>query len=347
MAKILYGVAGEGSGHASRAKEIINHLKDCGHEIKIVSYDRGFAVLSQYFEVEKIFGLNFAMENNQVRYLSTITKNLEKFPEAAKSIKKILKMIDEFPVQVVISDFEPISSIVSKIKKLPLICIDNQRIITKTKIDYPKKYILEASIAKIIINLDIAVKPKNFLITSFFKEETTDSRAFIFPPILRKEIFGISPQTNDYILVYLSSKSENLIKIFEKVDEKFIIYGFDKNENRNNIVFKKASSENFLNDLSDCKGVVANAGFALIAEALYLGKPYLALPIKGQFEQILNAHYLEKLGYGKHCECLDKKEIESFLRDLKKYRKNLENYKKENNSEIFKKIDELIGENSQ
>ena len=41
MAKIVYGVSGEESGHSSRAREMIKHLKQLGHTVKLVSYDRG------------------------------------------------------------------------------------------------------------------------------------------------------------------------------------------------------------------------------------------------------------------------------------------------------------------
>jgi uncharacterized protein (TIGR00661 family) len=44
--------------------------------------------------------------------------------------------------------------------------------------------------------------------------------------------------------------------------------------------------------------VIANSGFSLICEALYLGKPYLAIPVRHQFEQVLNAYYVDKMGYG-------------------------------------------------
>ena len=51
---------------------------------------------------------------------------------------------------------------------------------------------------------------------------------------------------------------------------------------------------------------------------------------------------VEKLGYGKYWDELNKERIESFLYNLDIYRKNLKRYKKENNAKIFKKIDELV-----
>jgi len=38
---------------------------------------------------------------------------------------------------------------------------------------------------------------------------------------------------------------------------------------------------------------------------VYLHKPLLSLPVVGQFEQVLNALYLEQLGYGMYAKALD------------------------------------------
>ena len=53
-----------------------------------------------------------------------------------------------------------------------------------------------------------------------------------------------------------------------------------------------------LQDLVGANAVIANAGFSLVSEALHLGKPYLAIPVKRQFEQVLNAYYVDKMNYG-------------------------------------------------
>ena len=43
-------------------------------------------------------------------------------------------------------------------------------------------------------------------------------------------------------------------------------------------------------------GVITGAGFETPAEALYLGKKLLCLPIRGQYEQLCNAAALKELG---------------------------------------------------
>lgn len=341
MSKILYGVAGEGSGHSSRAKVIIPYLLKQGHSIKVISYDRGYKNLSPYFDAKKIFGLHFHYENNEVKYAKTILKNLKKISIAVKSVKRVLKIIDDFKPDLVFSDFEPISCITANLKKLPLISLDNQHRITNTKIEYPSKYKKEAKAAQVVINM-IIFNAKAYLVTSFFKTKIIKPKTYLLPPLLKLEILNKKMCNKDYILVYLTSEFKGMIKILKNIDKKFIVYGFNRNQKAKNIIFKKPSQAEFLKDLASCQGIIANAGFTLITEALYLRKPYLALPLKGQFEQILNAYHLEKLGYGKYWDDLNKEKIEDFLANLSVYRKNLKKYKREDNSRIFKKIDELI-----
>lgn len=341
MAKILYGVAGEGSGHSSRAKEIIEYLQSKGHIIKVVSYDRGYKNLKPYYDVEEIFGLRLIYENNKVNSLKTVLKNISAIPEAGKSLDKVLRICDEFKPQIVFSDFEPISGIAANIKKIPLISIDNQHRLTNTAIEYPVKYKQDAEAAKAVTRL-IVYNTKACLVTSFHEAKVINNKTFLFPPILRKEVLAVKPTGGSYILVYLTSQFSGLIDVLKSINKKFIVYGFNQDKKEKNLVFKKASQTEFLKDLAGCEGVIANAGFSLMCEALYLRKPYLALPVKGQFEQVLNAHYLEKLGYGKHWDELNKERIEAFLFNINLYKNNLKKYKQNDNSKIFRKIDELI-----
>jgi uncharacterized protein (TIGR00661 family) len=341
MARILYGVCGEGSGHSSRAKEIIAHLKESGHQIKILSYDRGLKNLSQYFEVEEIAGLGFHYAKNEIQLIPTIIDNAIKIPAFQKSIQKALKIADEFKPQIVFSDFEPISCLLANAKKLPLISIDNQHRLTNTKIEYPKKYELQAQAAKAVTRAMI-FNSQACLVTSFDRPPVLNKKTFLFPPILRREILTAQPSDGDYILVYLTSPAQKILGLLEEIGKSFIIYGFNENKKDKNLTFKKADQENFLKDLAGCRAIVANAGFTLISEALYLGKPYLAWPAKNQFEQTLNAYYIDKLGYGKFSEDLNKEKVESFLLDLDRYKENLKSYPKDDNSKIFAKIDELI-----
>ncbi len=65
------------------------------------------------------------------------------------------------------------------------------------------------------------------------------------------------------------------------------------------IEYRPRSVDGFLDDLVGCAGVVTGGGFSLLSEAVYLHKPVLSVPLAGQFEQLMNARYLEREGYGK------------------------------------------------
>lgn len=341
MANILYGVAGEGAGHSSRAKEIIRYMLKEGHRVKVVSYDKGYKNISPHYDTTKIFGLHFAYKNNKVNYLPTVLKNLKRLPKAVKSINQVSKLAKDFGADIIFSDFEPISGIVAHTNKLPLISIDNQHRLTNMRIEYPKKYRAEAVTGKAVTRMMLA-GTKACLVTTFFKCDVSNKKTYLFPPILRDEILNKKTGEKSYILVYVTSPFAGLIDLLKTINKRFIVYGYGKALREKNLTFKMPSQTGFLDDLAQCEGVIANAGFTLITEALHLGKPYLALPVAGQFEQILNGYYLEKLGYGKFYDELNKERIEAFLYNLGLYRKQLAKYKREDNTKIFKKVSALI-----
>src|SRR5882757_2531099 len=107
MANILYGVNGEGSGHSTRAQEVLSHLKDRGHTLHVASFDRGLRNLQGKFEVTEIHGLRLAYVNNQVRYERTLAKNLMGVRKRARSIALLSDLVDAWKIDLVITDFEP------------------------------------------------------------------------------------------------------------------------------------------------------------------------------------------------------------------------------------------------
>lgn len=101
-------------------------------------------------------------------------------------------------------------------------------------------------------------------------------------------------------------------------EQKFYVYGFDKSAEYKNCIFKERSTEGFLADLQGARGVIASAGFSLISECMYLKKKMLLLPLAGQYEQIINAHYVQKLGLGILSDKLDEVILARFLDELDK-----------------------------
>ena len=343
MANILYGVNGEGAGHSTRAREVIAHLRSNANTVIVASFDRGLQNLGDSCEVTEIFGFRFSFLNNRIRYKRTIVKNLATMRQAVRSVKRLNELIQERNIQLVITDFEPITCHVGHRNRLPVIAIDNQHCLTNTDVTYPRKYHRDAAAAKLVTRL-MTPRADAYLTTSFFEAKIKRKNTFLFPPILRKQILQAKPTEGEHILVYVTSPAPSLSKLLSSIRAQFIAYGFGREGREGNVLYKKPSLDGFLADVLSSKAIIANAGFSLVTEALHLGKPYLAVPVAHQFEQIFNAYWLDKMGYGAFWDDLDKECIESFLYNLSSFREKLLTYPRQGNAALFAKLDSLIGE---
>lgn len=341
MANILYGVNGEGAGHSTRAKEVLTHLVEKGHKVQVASFDRGLQNLRAQFDVTEIYGFRFAYVNNRVRYKRTIARNLITVPQAAKSLSRLNDLIDEWHTDLVITDFEPLTCHLGHKRRLPVISIDNQHCLTNAVVSYPRLYRRDATAAKLVTKL-MTPRANAYLVISFFTAPIRKRNTFLFPPLLRQEILNATPTQGNHVLVYVTSPAPALAKVLTSVRCPFIAYGFGREGNEGNILYKKPSLDGFFSDLVSARAVIANSGFSLVTEALHLGKPYLAVPVSHQFEQIFNAYWLEKSGYGAYWEALNKERVESFLYNLPHYRESLEQYPRQGNTALLEKLDTLI-----
>ncbi|MDM7919406.1 MAG: glycosyltransferase family protein [Methanosarcina sp.] len=346
MAKIVYGVSGEGSGHSSRASEIIPFLLDQGHQVKVVSYDRGYNNLKNNFDVFETEGLHIASVDNKVSIVKTFTDNLMRLPEGHRALHLLKKtLFKEFGPDCVITDFEPMTAYLANHYNLPLITVDNQHRIRYMEFDCPLSLKKDQLITETIIR-SMVPKPDVSLVTTFYFGKTTNDRTFLFPPILRKQVLDLPTSEADHFLVYLTSGFESFIEVLKGFNrEKFVIYGYDKSLNEGNITYKPFSKDGFLKDLSSCRAVISTAGFTLLTEAIYLKKPYLALPMRGQFEQELNAIMLEQAGFGMNMRETGEEAISTFFYRLPDYKEKLMAFPSWDNSLIKKRLKELLDNN--
>jgi uncharacterized protein (TIGR00661 family) len=112
------------------------------------------------------------------------------------------------------------------------------------------------------------------------------------------------------------------------------------------VTLKPFSETGFVTELASCKAVLAGGGYSLMGEAVQLGKPLLSVPLEGQFEQTLNALYLQKLGYGEYHVKLDEARIAAFLFRAPKYADALATYpyRADHNKQILSRVDSLLAE---
>ncbi|HUU01940.1 MAG TPA: MJ1255/VC2487 family glycosyltransferase [Myxococcota bacterium] len=343
--KILYGVVGEGMGHATRSRVILDHLSP-DHEIMIVASGKAEDYLKRHFpDVVEIEGLRISYEKGAVDRSATFWDLLTGLPGMVlHNVEKFVEVGLSFSPDLVISDFESFAYAFGLTHDIPVISIDNMQVINRCEltVDIPEKYSNDFLLAKSIIKSKLP-GCRHYLITSFFFPPLRKKRTSLYPPILRREILEAEKSQGEHVLVYQTSSSdEELISVLKQVDASFRVYGFRREEKIGNVQLMDFSEQGFIADLASCRAVVANGGFSLMGEAVFLGKPYLAVPVRKQFEQVLNSLYLQKLGYGEFQEVITPENVTSFLGNSERYRSNLKKHTQDGNRMITEALDELL-----
>lgn len=339
---VFYCVCGEGMGHAIRTGVIVDRIKE-KYDVHLFSSDRAYEYLKSKFDnVYEIGGFNTVYINNKVNNLKTLSSALKRNPTNIKvGYENLYKKAAQLHPDVIVTDFEIYATMLSKLRNIPLISLDNIHMITQTKIDYPKKHLGEMLKAKGVIKTYV-VNPKVHILTSFFYPKVRPRKnAVIYPPIIREDILKLEPQNGNHIIVYQTSRES--VKLVQKLkslkNEKFIVYGFNKNEIDENLTYKEFNEDEFYDDLASSKAVICNGGFTFISEAIHLKKPIYSVPAIGNFEQTLNGFYVQKLGYGEYHEVMNAQKVNNFLKRLPIYQEKLNKVKKTNNDGI---VNELI-----
>ena len=126
----------------------------------------------------------------------------------------------------------------------------------------------------------------------------------VAPPLLRPDWEDLRSSPGDYLLAYAlnagygaelsawSARNPNVeVHCYVQGGEAALPAGSPATFHAHGL-----DQTSFLSHLAGCRAYVGSAGFESICEAHLLGKPVLAVPTEGQFEQTLNAWDAERVG---------------------------------------------------
>lgn len=349
--QILYGVPSEGMGHATRSKVIITWLLAQNYDVQIVTSGKAFQFLTNFFpnRVHEIEGYHLAYKNAEVSISKTFFNTLKDAPKKLQTnFLQYKNLHHSLKPDLVISDFESFSHFYAKANKIPLLSIDNIQMLNRCKLDIhiPSSEKNNFSIGKAITKAKVA-GANHYFISSFFNAPVIKSNTSFVPPIIRDEIIKLKPSKGKHILVYQTSSSQtNLVTELQKLpNEKFYVFGFNRDETHENVELKKFSETEFIQLLANAKAVICNGGYSFISEAVYLHKPICSVPIANQIEQFVNAAYVEKYRYGRAFTDFSADKIKAFIYDLNTFNENISSYKQQGNVELFKALKNWITEN--
>ena len=271
--KILYAIQGTGNGHLSRALEIVPLLKKYGEVDVLVSGIQGDLQLP--FPIKYTFkGLSFIFgKKGGVDLYNTFLKLKSK--RVYNEIKQL--PIDEY--DIVINDFEPISAWACYAANKQCISLSHQSAVQSAHSPKPISYDI---IGQALLRY-YAPSTKQY----GFHFERYDKN--IFTPVIRQQIRKATVENLGHYTVYLPAYDDDRIlkhllgfehiqwRVFSKHNKKGLI--------KKNVVILPIQNELFVESIASSEGVICGAGFETPAEALFMKKKLLVIPMNGQSEQ--------------------------------------------------------------
>jgi uncharacterized protein (TIGR00661 family) len=282
--KILYAIQGTGNGHLSRANDIIPILQRRAELHILVSGIQ--ADVSIPFEIRyRLKGMSFIFGKNGGVDIYKTWKKLD--------LSNFIREIRTLPVKdydLVINDFEAVSAWAARIRNVPCIGLSHQAAVANPKSPKPSSLDL---MGKLLLKHYAPAREKY----GFHFESYAEN---IFTPVIRQEVRDQQIQTRNHCTVYLPAYGdEAIIQVLSEI--KSVCWEvFSKHSSRmykfENVWIKPIDNHAFLKSMASSSGVLCGAGFEAPAEALFLGKKLMVIPMKTQYEQQCNAAVLESLG---------------------------------------------------
>ncbi len=282
--KILYAIQGTGNGHLSRARDIIPILQQKG-ELDILVSGIQADVELPYTVKYKFKGLSFIFgKKGGIDLIATYKKS---------NLKQLYKEINSLPIEqydLVINDFEPVSAWACKMKRKECIGLSHQAAVINKKSPKPKK--IDPVGKAVLHNYAPVTEAYGFHFEGYDKN--------IFTPVIRNQVRNAQPLINDHYTVYLPAYGdERIIEVLGEIKNiQWQVFSkhSQKEYKEKNIHIRPINNDDFIESLITCTGILCGAGFETPAEALYLKKKLMAIPMKGQYEQQCNAAALKAMG---------------------------------------------------
>jgi uncharacterized protein (TIGR00661 family) len=284
--RILYAIQGTGNGHLSRALDIVPLLQSRCDELDLL-------VSGPPADLPLPFGVRYRAQGMGFLFGKKGGINFVKTFQQFNS-KRFLREIRGLSVaeyDLVISDFEPVSSWACRLRGVPCVALSHQSAVLHPAAPRPKAE--DPAGRAVLRHYAPSTAQYGFHFQSYAPGIAT--------PVIRRQVRELVPTDDGHYTVYLPAFEEATLvaklrylsrrvrwEVFSKHSPTPSTYG--------NVQVWPVSSVAFLDSLARSAGVVTGAGFETPAEALFLGKKLLAVPMKQQYEQQCNAAALARLG---------------------------------------------------
>jgi uncharacterized protein (TIGR00661 family) len=325
MARIHYGLAGEGRGHAVRARTLLEELQ---HRHRFVVHAPGDAyeflaplyVGHPRIDVRCVPGLRWSYgKNRRVALVRSALLSVDYLMRLEGFVAALTRTLQDERSDLVITDFEPALSRAAIRARVPLVAIDHQAFLTTSDFeDLPMGLRRHAAFMGAFVER-WAPEPTKRVVSSFYRPKLragVGGNVQQTGVLLRAAIRRAAPERAGFLVAYLRpGVPERVLDVLRRAPLEVRLYGRGAGRREGSLVRCRIDEARFLADLVACDGLVSTAGNQLIGEALFLGKPVLAAPELGNREQEINAWFLGRTpgGTATTFADLDDRELATFL----------------------------------
>lgn len=349
--RVLYGVVGDGMGHATRSRVVLEHLANRGHDIEVLASSRAFGFLCEVFvdaanvAVTEIAGLHMEYDDNRVRRWATAKATLTEAPEGLRRNANVWRRVmGGARPEVVLTDFDTFSYVIGRALRVPVICVDNNHVLDRCRHDRAMRegVATDFAVARAVVKGRLP-RAYHYLVSTFFFPPVAKRRTTLVPPVLRPAVLATRREPGEHLLVYQTAAGNRaLVPALQRLPFECRVYGTGREGREGNVLQRPFSQTTFLEDLRTARAAIAGGGYSFMSEAVHLHVPLLSIPLRGQYEQELNARYLERLGYGLHAEQVSEDVLQRFLARVPDCARALERYRPRDNAYLLTCVDELL-----
>jgi uncharacterized protein (TIGR00661 family) len=306
LGNIFYGLAGEGRGHATRARAVVEALR-LRHRVTLFTSDCALEMLAPLYEgtevrVVSIPGLHFTYNRSgQVDLLGTVAGAARFRLKVEGFAKALLPELERGRPDLVIADFEPILPRACRKVGVPFISFDHQHYLVVSDLSaLPFALRQQAALSAPFVRA-LYDWQQGTIVSSFYKPPLKPAYrdAIQVGVLLRPGVVRHRPVVGRHLLAYMRRVARPAVmQALAACGREVLVYGLGQRPPEGQLRFLPIEERRFLDDMSGCDAVISTAGNQLVGEALYLRKPLLVLPEERNFEQSVNAHFLEQSGGG-------------------------------------------------
>ncbi len=307
MAKILYSTSGEGRGHATRVRAVIEAMRR-EHEFAVLAPGDAYTLLAPLYEgsevrVHRIAGLRFHYRpDRRLDFWRTGREGLGYVHRFASLLSVVDGLVERERPDLVISDFEPALPRVARRRGIPFVSLDHQHFLVTYDLG-ALPWWLRTHAA--VMGLGVRAwhtGAARWIVSSFYfppLKRRYRGRVDQIGVLLRPEVADATPEPGSYVVAYCRRFAEpQVLEALAATGREVRVYGLGVRPGWGRLTFHEVHPTRFVEDLAGCEALVSTAGNQLVGEALYLRKPVFVMPEAGNYEQHMNARFLQAGGGG-------------------------------------------------